>query len=146
MSTDPPSSSDFFAQRLLDELKDKPALEGALEALLASRAVGFDYASDEEAVRHFESEAAEIAHAFRHESRQAAIDESGDMLVIWSELIRRRGDDVVSVARRGAEKFLRRLAYVEEQMAVDGKTWQTVGPWKGKVLQDYWNRAKAAGL
>jgi ATP diphosphatase len=139
-------STDFFAARLLADLDGKPALEGALEALLASREVGFDYADDEEAVKHFQSESEEIANAFKFESREASVAESGDMIIILAELIRRRDADIVTTTKEGTRKFLTRLAYVEKLMAAEGKTWQTVGTWKDDVKPNYWDRAKAAGL
>lgn len=140
------TSSEFFAAELLAHLDEKPALEAAQEVLLASRAVGFDYANDDDAVEHFESEAEEIANAFKHESKEASVAESGDMIIILAELIRRRDSDIVTTTREGVRKFLTRLVRVEELMAADGKTWSTVGNWKEDVLPNYWNKAKAEGL
>lgn len=134
---------DFFAAKLLAELDDKPAMEGAWEALLASREAGFDYADDSEAVAHFDSEAKEISEAFRKESDERALSELGDLDIIKMELARRRGGNPVELTREGTRKFLTRLAFVEERMKEDGLTWNDIeGGWKDNNLEKYWKESK----
>jgi tetrapyrrole methylase family protein/MazG family protein len=138
--------TNFFASQLLAQLDDKDPILALEEALAESRKVGFDYADDQEALEHFRSETREVEEAFQGDSPEDAVHELGDLVVILTELVRRRGGSLSVQAKESVRKFLTRLAYVEDLMRQDGKTWDDVGTWKDDVKPNYWDKAKAAGL
>ena len=137
-------SKDFFAQQLLEEFDDKPTLAGLQQALLASRAVGFDYVDDNEALEHFNSEVAEIAEAFQENDKDHLASELGDANFLLIEIARRRGIDFDQTMRNHGKKFLRRLAFIEAELKKRGQTWDDVS-WPNE-MKDLWDQAKKTGL
>ena len=137
-------AGEFFTERLLAELDDKPALEALEEALRESRRVGFDYVDDAEAAAHYRSEAEEVAEAFLNETPARAISEAGDLQLLLAEIVRRSNGSLVKATHDSARKFLTRLNFVEQTLQERGQTWADV-QWPDDI-KPIWDEAKAAGL
>lgn len=81
---------------------------------------GFDWPSINPVFDKLEEEIAELKHAFSSGDSEAISDELGDLLFVCVNLARHAGINAEMSLRRTNQKFLRRFAYVQQQMAEAG--------------------------
>ena len=81
---------------------------------------GFDWPSINPVFDKLEEEIAELKHAFSTGDSGAISDELGDLLFVGVNLARHAGINAEMSLRNTNQKFLRRFAYVQQQMADAG--------------------------
>ncbi|HEY8108505.1 MAG TPA: hypothetical protein VIF43_00630 [Patescibacteria group bacterium] len=134
--------SDYFARELLASLDADDPNAVMLHSNAQARAAGFRYQDDEEVIGQLRSETAELIEAFRGGSVQAIEDEGIDVVRVVLEMIRLRGGDYRRAQRENIRKYLRRLAFVEQELEDRGLAWKDV-KWPDDI-KPIWKRAKAA--
>ncbi|MBT8434096.1 MAG: nucleoside triphosphate pyrophosphohydrolase [Gammaproteobacteria bacterium] len=83
-------------------------------------AFGFDWPDISPVFDKLEEELAELKHAFSTGDRQAISDELGDLMFVCVNLARHARVNAEMSLRNTNRKFLRRFAYVQQQMANAG--------------------------
>jgi len=78
---------------------------------------GFDWPDITPVFDKLEEELAELKHAFGSGDKDAISDELGDLIFVCVNLARHAGVNAEMSLRRTNQKFLRRFAYVQQQMA-----------------------------
>jgi nucleoside triphosphate diphosphatase len=101
-----------------------PALLHARKVQQRARAVGFEYASAEEALADFEDEVRELKEDLDSPERRA--EELGDVLFAAVNVARRLDVDPELELRRASDRFRRRVEAAEELARVDGENWSTL--------------------
>ena len=81
---------------------------------------GFDWPDINPVFDKLEEELAELKHAFSTADRDAISDELGDLLFVCVNLARHAGVNAEMSLRGTNQKFLRRFAHVQQQMAAAG--------------------------
>ena len=81
---------------------------------------GFDWPDISPVFDKLEEELAELKHAFGTGDKDAISDELGDLIFVCVNLARHAGVNAEMSLRRTNRKFLRRFAYVQQQMAAAG--------------------------
>ncbi len=81
---------------------------------------GFDWPDITPVFDKLEEELAELKHAFGTGDKEAIGDELGDLIFVCVNLARHAGVNAEMSLRRTNQKFLRRFAYVQQQMADAG--------------------------
>jgi ATP diphosphatase len=81
---------------------------------------GFDWPDITPVFDKLEEELAELKHAFGSGDKDAISDELGDLIFVCVNLARHAGVNAEMSLRRTNQKFLRRFAYVQQQMADAG--------------------------
>lgn len=77
---------------------------------------GFDWPDINPVFDKLEEELAELRHAFNSGDRKAISDELGDLMFVCVNLARHAGINAEMSLRGTNQKFLRRFAYVQQQM------------------------------
>ncbi len=126
------------------------ALSGVARALpaliraekLAKRAarVGFDWPNVDDVLTKIDEELAETKHEIAADAPPHRLsDEVGDLLFAVANLARKLGIDPEAALRGTNDKFTRRFAYIEEELAKRGKT-----PEQSDLdeMDALWNEAK----
>jgi XTP/dITP diphosphohydrolase/tetrapyrrole methylase family protein/MazG family protein/ATP diphosphatase len=101
-----------------------PALLHARKVQQRARAVGFEYASAEEALADFEDEVRELKEDLDSPERRA--EELGDVLFAAVNVARRLDVDPELELRRASDRFRRRVEAAEELARADGENWSTL--------------------
>ena len=114
-----------------------PALLHARKVQQRARAVGFEYASAEEALADFEDEVRELKEDLDSPERRA--EELGDVLFAAVNVARRLDVDPELELRRAAERFRRRVDLAGEFARANGEDWATL-PLERQ--DEYFDRAK----
>ena len=114
---------------LLDEVPTAlPALTRAIKLQSKAAKVGFDWPSLSPVLAKLKEELAELEDAIAKsaagsETSARAIDEEfGDLLFVVANLARHLKLDPEASLRAANQKFVRRLRYIEERLAADGRT------------------------
>lgn len=109
---------------LLDDLpRNLPAMRLALNLQKRAASVGFDWDRPEPVLEKLDEEIRELRDALRAGAEVAAREgEIGDILFAAINCARHVGVDPELALRRSNEKFVRRFAFIEGELAARGKT------------------------
>jgi len=99
-----------------------PALTRALKLQEKAGRVGFDWNDARQVLAKIREETDEVAEALEAGGPDAIKDEIGDLLFALVNLARHAGVDPEAALRGTNEKFTRRFAFVEDQLAARGRT------------------------
>jgi nucleoside triphosphate diphosphatase len=118
-----------------------PALTRALKLQQKAGVVGFDWNDPAAVLAKIREEADEIAAALADEKPGEAEREVGDLMFAAVNLARHLGADPEAALRGANAKFERRFGYIEQALAVAGKT-----PEQSTLdeMDALWNAAKAS--
>ncbi len=133
--------NDYFAREYLGASEKRISTRELIQKI---RDIGFDFPSDEDALEHFLSEVKELKRAYETGDTDEIAKESADVLWMLEELTRRRGVVLRDGEEAVREKNLRRLAYIEERLDAQGKSWGDAS--YQDELKPLWDEAKEAGL
>lgn len=133
--------NDYFAREYLRASEKRISTRELIQKI---RDIGFDFLSDEDALEHFLSEVKELKRAYETGDTDEIAKESADVLWMLEELTRRRGVVLRDGEEAVREKNLRRLAYIEERLDAQGKSWGDAS--YQDELKPLWDEAKEAGL
>ena len=96
--------------------KHQPALNRAFRVQEKAAGVGFDWPSAEPVWKKVREELDELQHEVDHEEREKMEREFGDLLFSMVNLGRKLGLNPEDALRGSTESFMRRFAYIEEQL------------------------------
>lgn len=99
-----------------------PALTRALKLQEKAGRVGFDWNDARQVLAKIREETDEVSEALDAGGPDAIKDEIGDLLFALVNLARHAGVDPEAALRGTNEKFTRRFAFVEDQLAARGRT------------------------
>ena len=99
-----------------------PALARAAKLTKRAARVGFDWPSTAEVFAKLDEEVAELKVEIAAGSRERMKDEVGDLLFVVANLARKLGVEPEDALRGSNAKFVRRFAFIEAQLAKDGRT------------------------
>ncbi|OYZ91934.1 MAG: nucleoside triphosphate pyrophosphohydrolase [Rhizobiales bacterium 17-65-6] len=118
-----------------------PALTRALKLQEKAGRVGFDWNDARQVLAKIREETEEVAEALDAGGADAIKDEIGDLLFALVNLARHAGVDPEAALRGTNEKFTRRFAFVEDQLAARGRT-----PKQASLdeMEAFWVAAKGA--
>ena len=117
-----------------------PALIRAEKLAKRAARVGFDWACVEDVLTKIDEELNETKHEIAEQaSKDRLRDEIGDLLFAVANLARKLGIDPEAALRDTNDKFTRRFAYIESELAKRGKT-----PEESDLeeMDAFWNAAK----
>jgi MazG family protein len=117
-----------------------PALLHAHEIGTRVAAVGFDWDRAEDVLLKIEEEVAELRDAARHESRERAAEEMGDLLFSIANLARKLGIEPESALRSANRKFSTRFTTLERRLESAGRAVQDCTL---DELEEEWQRVKS---
>lgn len=125
---------------LLDGIaRTLPALSRAQKIQSKAARVGFDWPSVAPVYAKLEEELEELRDAAGHGNRDHTEEEMGDVLFVIANLARHYGLDAETALRKGNDKFLRRFADLETQVAASGRRFEDHSL---DELDLYWAKAK----
>ena len=118
-----------------------PALARAAKLTKRAARVGFDWPSTDEVFDKFVEEVAELRAEIAAGDLEKARGEVGDLLFVMANLARKLGVEPEDALRGANAKFVRRFAFIEVELAKDGRT-----PEQSDLaeMDGLWNAAKAA--
>lgn len=118
-----------------------PALARAAKLTKRAARVGFDWPSTDEVFDKFVEEVAELRAEIAAGDLEKARGEVGDLLFVMANLARKLGVEPEDALRGANAKFVRRFAFIEAELARDGRT-----PEQSDLaeMDELWNAAKAA--
>jgi len=118
-----------------------PALARAAKLTKRAARVGFDWPSTDEVFDKFVEEVAELRAEIAAGDVEKARGEVGDLLFVMANLARKLGVEPEDALRGANAKFVRRFAFIEAELAKDGRT-----PEQSDLaeMDALWNAAKAA--
>ncbi|SDS79017.1 tetrapyrrole methylase family protein / MazG family protein [Paenibacillaceae bacterium GAS479] len=123
--------------------KDLPALMTAYKLQKKASKVGFDWDELEPVLGKVEEELREVREAAAEGDAEASAGELGDLLFAVVNAARFLDADPEEALARTNAKFRRRFLYVEEQLRINGKSFdQTDLP----EMDRWWEEAKKQGL
>ncbi|OXM14559.1 nucleoside triphosphate pyrophosphohydrolase [Paenibacillus herberti] len=123
--------------------KDLPALMTAFKLQKKASKVGFDWDELEPVLGKVEEELREVREAVAEGDAEASAGELGDLLFAVVNAARFLDADPEEALARTNAKFRRRFLYVEEQLRINGKSFdQTDLP----EMDRWWEEAKKQGL
>jgi ATP diphosphatase len=118
-----------------------PALARAFELQKKAATVGFDWKEPGPVLDKVREETEEVADALRSRDAAAISEEIGDLIFTAINLARVSGVDPETVLRATNQKFERRFAFVEREIAAQGKTMEQATL---DEMEAAWGRAKTA--
>jgi ATP diphosphatase len=128
---------------LLSSVKaGQPALARAMELQRKASSVGFDWNDPRAVLRKIREEADEIEAALDDGDTEGLAEETGDLMFALVNLARHVGADPDLALRGTNAKFERRFAYIERQLATQGRS---LGEASLDEMDALWNEAKAKG-
>ncbi|MDP3656876.1 MAG: nucleoside triphosphate pyrophosphohydrolase [Brevundimonas sp.] len=118
-----------------------PALARAAKLTKRAARVGFDWPSTDEVFDKLHEEVAELRAEIAAGDLDKAGDEMGDLLFVIANLARKLGVEPEDALRSANAKFVRRFAFIEAELARDGRT-----PEQSDLaeMDGLWDAAKAA--
>ncbi len=118
-----------------------PALARAAKLTRRAARVGFDWPSTDEVFDKFVEEVAELRAELAAGDLDKAREEMGDLLFVLANLARKLGVEPEDALRGANAKFVRRFAFIEAELAKDGRT-----PEQSDLaeMDALWDAAKAA--
>ena len=118
-----------------------PALARAAKLTKRAARVGFDWPSITEVVDKLDEEVAELKVELAAGDTEKAAEELGDLLFVMANLSRKLGVEPEDALRAANAKFVRRFAFIEAELAKDGRT-----PDQSDLaeMDGLWDAAKAA--
>ena len=99
-----------------------PALARAAKLTKRAARVGFDWPSTAEVFDKLDEEVAELKVEIAAGSGERMKDEVGDLLFVVANLARKLGVEPEDALRGSNAKFVRRFAFIEAELAKDGRT------------------------
>lgn len=99
-----------------------PALARAAKLTKRAARVGFDWPSTAEVLDKLDEEVAELKVEITAGDTDKAAEELGDMLFVMANLARKLGVEPEDALRSANAKFVRRFAFIEAELAKDGRT------------------------
>lgn len=99
-----------------------PALARAAKLTRRAARVGFDWPSTDEVFDKFVEEVAELRAEIAAGDLDKAREEIGDLLFVMANLARKLGVEPEDALRGTNAKFVRRFAFIEAELARDGRT------------------------
>ncbi|MGH6741437.1 MAG: MazG nucleotide pyrophosphohydrolase domain-containing protein, partial [Bradyrhizobium sp.] len=117
-----------------------PALTRAMQLQRTASSVGFDWNDPRAVLNKIREEADEIEAALDRNDANELADETGDLLFAVVNLARHVEADPEMALRRTNAKFERRFAYIEQALAVKGRTLEQATL---DEMDELWNEAKA---
>lgn len=118
-----------------------PALARAFELQKKAATVGFDWKEPGPVIDKVREETDEVAEALRSRDDAAISEEIGDLMFTVINLARVSGIDPETALRATNRKFERRFAFVEREIAAQGKTLEQATL---DEMEAAWVRAKTA--
>ncbi|MDH3763921.1 MAG: nucleoside triphosphate pyrophosphohydrolase [Gammaproteobacteria bacterium] len=112
--------SDRETTSLGNDSAGNSAMYRAREIQKEAAKFGFDWPDITPVFDKLEEELAELKHAFGTGDKEAISDELGDLVFVCVNLARHAGVNAEMSLRSTNQKFLRRFAYVQQQMADAG--------------------------
>lgn len=129
---------------LADIAKNLPALLRAEKLQKRASRSGFDWERSEQVIAKLEEEIEELKAALQEKQNTQALEaELGDVLFSCVNLARFTGLDCEKALRQANRKFEARVAWVEKQLASEGRQLESC---TSSELDRYWEQAKHAGL
>jgi len=119
--------------------KDMPALLKAYALQKKAAKVGFDWDDLEPVLAKIEEEIGELRSAIASESPEEQALELGDLLFAAVNAARFIQADPEEALARTNAKFMRRFAYIEEQLRINGKTFDQTDL---QEMDRWWEEAK----
>jgi MazG family protein len=118
-----------------------PALARAAKLTKRAGRVGFDWPSTDEVFDKLHEEVAELRAEIAAGDLDKAREEMGDLLFVVANLARKLEVEPEDALRGANAKFIRRFAFIEAELAKDGRT-----PDQSDLaeMDALWNAAKAA--
>ncbi len=118
-----------------------PALTRAVKLTKRAARVGFDWPSTREVLDKLREETAELEVEIEAGDHAKAREEMGDLLFVVANLARKLDVEPEDALRATNAKFVRRFAFIEAELAKDGRT-----PDESDLaeMDTLWNNAKAA--
>ncbi len=116
-----------------------PGLTRAVKLQAKAATVGFDWNDVRLVLDKIREETAEIEAALDSKDATAIAEETGDLLFAVANLARHIGADPEAAIRSTNEKFMRRFAYIESEIARSGKK---LGEVSLADMDALWNAAK----
>ncbi|HEX6865712.1 MAG TPA: nucleoside triphosphate pyrophosphohydrolase, partial [Caulobacteraceae bacterium] len=118
-----------------------PALTRAVKLTKRAARVGFDWPSTREVMDKLAEETAELQAEIDAGDQEKAAEELGDILFVLANLARKLDADPEDILRGANAKFARRFAFIEAELAKDGRT-----PDQSDLeeMDGLWNKAKEA--
>ena len=99
-----------------------PALKRAQEITAVAARYGFDWQNADDVLKKLHEELDELAHARQKTDAQAIEEELGDIFFTLVNLSRFLSVDAETAATGTIDKFLRRFAYMTEQLSARGQS------------------------
>ncbi|MBL0947646.1 nucleoside triphosphate pyrophosphohydrolase [Brevundimonas sp.] len=99
-----------------------PALARAAKLTKRAARVGFDWPSTAEVFAKLDEEVAELKVEIATGSSERMKDEVGDLLFVVANLARKLGVEPEDALRGSNAKFVRRFAFIDAELAKDGRT------------------------
>ena len=99
-----------------------PALARAAKLTKRAARVGFDWPSTDEVFDKLHEEVAELRVEIAAGDLDKARDEMGDLLFVVANLARKLGVEPEDALRGANAKFIRRFAFIEAELAKDGRS------------------------
>ncbi|MFW6160942.1 MAG: nucleoside triphosphate pyrophosphohydrolase [Acidobacteriota bacterium] len=119
--------------------KTSPALHSAYEIGRKCASVGFDWENSNDVFNKIKEEMEELEQAMAQKKSADIIEEAGDLLFALANLFRHLGCNPELALLRANQKFIRRFAYMEEQLRKEGKRPEDTDL---NQLDALWNEAK----
>lgn len=118
-----------------------PALARAAKLTRRAARVGFDWPSTAEVLDKLDEEVGELKVEIVAGDLDKAREELGDLLFVMANLARKLGVEPEDALRGANAKFVRRFAFIEAELAKDGRT-----PEQSDLaeMDGLWDAAKAA--
>lgn len=118
-----------------------PALARAAKLTKRAARVGFDWPSTAEVLDKLDEEVAELKAEITAGDLDKAREELGDLLFVMANLARKLGVEPEDALRGANAKFVRRFAFIEAELAKDGRS-----PEQSDLaeMDGLWDAAKAA--
>jgi MazG family protein len=118
-----------------------PALARAAKLTKRAARVGFDWPSTAEVLDKLDEEVGELKVEIVAGDLDKAREELGDLLFVMANLARKLGVEPEDALRGANAKFVRRFAFIEAELAKDGRT-----PEQSDLaeMDGLWDAAKAA--
>lgn len=120
-----------------------PALKRAQKITSVAAKYGFDWSSADEVLKKLQEELRELASARISGNMQKIEEEMGDIFFTLVNLSRFLSIDAETVTTQAVNKFLRRFAYITEQLTARGIALQNA---TFDDMDDLWNDAKEKGM
>ncbi len=118
-----------------------PALTRAVKLQKRAARVGFDWPEISQVIDKLSEEASELAEAKDTLGQKEVMEEFGDLLFVVANLGRHLNVDPEEALRAANAKFQRRFEYIEDQLAIQGRS-----PSESSLteLDTLWDAAKAS--